>query len=73
MSYGTSSNINNIIVADQATNVISSAQLDAKKINRIHATVLNAVVTLPANVEDFTIWVHDAVEGGGNITVNQAV
>jgi len=73
MSYGTSANITNTIIADQLTNVISTNQLDAKKLNIIRATLLNAVITLPASLTDFAVEVQDAVSGGGNITVNQAV
>lgn len=73
MSYGAQEYINNIILADQATNTILVSQLDATRINIIQATLLNAVVTLPATVENYTVWVADLVEGGGNITVNQAV
>ncbi|MBV1952543.1 MAG: hypothetical protein KUG64_10180 [Cycloclasticus sp.] len=73
MSYGAQEYIQNVILADQLNNTILASQLDATRINVIHVTVLNAVVTLPATITDYRIEVTDAVSGGGNITVNQAV
>jgi len=73
MSYGAQEYIQNVILADQATNLIAVSQLDASRINIINATLLNATVTLPATVTDYVVYVMDLVSGGGNITVNQAV
>ena len=71
MSYGNGL-VSNVIEANQLTNTILDTDLNNTKINIVHVTLLNAVVTLPVTVDDYIIWVEDAVAGGGNITVNQA-
>lgn len=63
----------NIIVADEATNIIEESDLNKRKINIIHATVQDSTVQLPAANPEYIVWVEDAVlGGGGNITITRA-
>lgn len=62
----------NIILADEATNIVLESDLDLTKINIVHATVASSTVQLPKASPNYIVWVEDAVVGGGNLTITRA-
>lgn len=63
----------NKINADEATNIITENDLSLTRINIVHATVSGSSVQLPKISDSYIVWVEDAVQGGGNITITREV